>query len=274
MRRWSVFGKLVRCGLRPVPNSPFARCRPSWTFAAMPATYSPCGPEGEQFNTSLASGTAGPEALSVLRRRAAPGGRVGATADGEDRFCSLGADRRGVGTTRAGRAGGGSRRVARPLASRGNAWQLALDELSSFLDRVLALTVPPPDDFPRLMKLLDWTQAAPAPELQVAMGAVLEDAAVLGRRTAEMHGALASVREIPISLRAVHAALPAVRSTRRCGPAAGCVRSLTREAHHLPTPSTCWRKPCWAGEMNFCLHFRALTTERLDAGAHPLPWRL
>jgi maltose alpha-D-glucosyltransferase/alpha-amylase len=80
------------------------------------------------------------------------------------------------------------------VENEGDGWQFTLDELGRFFESVL--TCPPPRDFGTSPSLAD----APKPELIPAdarehAGLYLEAAALLGRRTGEMHLALATPTE-------------------------------------------------------------------------------
>ncbi len=146
-----------------------------------------------------------------------------------------------------------------------DAWQLALDELSGFHDRVLSLTVPPPHDHPRLARIMDWEQTSPSPELQLAIGTVLEDAEILGRRTAELHAILASVRDpdfAPVRYKTHYqrSCYQALRTLQM-----DAFDRLLRESHLLPEAERPSAEALLSRQSELLGHFRALTTERLDA---------
>jgi maltose alpha-D-glucosyltransferase/alpha-amylase len=79
--------------------------------------------------------------------------------------------------------------------NQGDAWQLTLDELSSYFDRVLALRQEvPPHAGADLPLLGPGPPEGPDDVLAGLIGPYLETARLLGRRTAELHTALASDR--------------------------------------------------------------------------------
>ena len=72
-----------------------------------------------------------------------------------------------------------------------------MDDLSGFLERCLAGSEAPPAEYPRLMTLMDWIAASPPPLLVEALGHYLDEARLLGQRTAELHAALGAASENP-----------------------------------------------------------------------------
>jgi maltose alpha-D-glucosyltransferase/alpha-amylase len=81
------------------------------------------------------------------------------------------------------------------VVNQGDAWQYTLDHLSRFYEQAAAL---PPDAFPRTdlsSGLLDADDCELPAKAQEMIGAYLESVRLLGRRTAEMHLALASAPE-------------------------------------------------------------------------------
>jgi maltose alpha-D-glucosyltransferase/alpha-amylase len=78
------------------------------------------------------------------------------------------------------------------VPNEGSAWTHAIGELGRYFERVLTRhrDAPPPDGAP--LPLLDSAQAEPPPAVAAVIGAYRDSAALLGRRTAEMHLALAS----------------------------------------------------------------------------------
>jgi maltose alpha-D-glucosyltransferase/alpha-amylase len=80
------------------------------------------------------------------------------------------------------------------VPNEGNAWKYTLDALDRFLEDALARS--PADEPPLPSGSLVELAAQEAPELaQETIGSFLESARLLGQRTAEMHVALASVRD-------------------------------------------------------------------------------
>ncbi len=81
------------------------------------------------------------------------------------------------------------------VPNEGDAWRYTLDEVRHFFEQALLRKaageeLPPPD-----ATALELSHAAPTDAAQQALGAYLQTAELLGRRTAEMHLALASDRE-------------------------------------------------------------------------------
>ncbi len=73
------------------------------------------------------------------------------------------------------------------VANQGDGWGHALDELSRYFERAAGRDSPPSDPRP----LLELADAAPPAAIQEVTGDYLQTAANLGRRTAELHLALA-----------------------------------------------------------------------------------
>ena len=73
------------------------------------------------------------------------------------------------------------------VANQGDGWQWFLDQLSGFFESVASLPAPRELRAPRLHR----PARSRRPEALEARGTALEAAALLGRRTAEMHLALA-----------------------------------------------------------------------------------
>jgi maltose alpha-D-glucosyltransferase / alpha-amylase len=76
-------------------------------------------------------------------------------------------------------------------------WQRTLDELGDFFERVLTQAGPPPGEFPRLASLHAPAHLALPEGVREVLDDYLEEAALLGRRTAELHVALASAPDNP-----------------------------------------------------------------------------
>src|SRR5690606_30799319 len=76
----------------------------------------------------------------------------------------------------------------------GDAWRFTIDEVVGFFERVLTQGEgKPPPELPA--PLVDLVDAAPPPEATGMIGAYVELSRLLGRRTAELHAALASIGE-------------------------------------------------------------------------------
>jgi len=81
------------------------------------------------------------------------------------------------------------------VPSQANGWEHAVEELRRYLDRVQGRPPIPVDAAART--LLDRAALTPADDVRDAVGGYLESAALLGRRTAELHLALASDLQDP-----------------------------------------------------------------------------
>jgi maltose alpha-D-glucosyltransferase/alpha-amylase len=74
------------------------------------------------------------------------------------------------------------------VANQGDGWRHALDELGQYFECFRERVAAPPDDRP----LLELADAAPPVEIREAIGSSYQAATTLGRRTAQMHLALAA----------------------------------------------------------------------------------
>lgn len=79
----------------------------------------------------------------------------------------------------------------------GDAWVYTLDEIGRYLERIQAATATEESDVSPWLsaKLLDVIDREPPPVAREKIGAYLEMAALLGRRTAELHQVLASAKD-------------------------------------------------------------------------------
>ena len=102
------------------------------------------------------------------------------------------------------------------VPNEGTAWTHAREELSRYFERTLTRhrQDPPPDRTPRAM--LDLAHGRAPARGREAIGAYLDLAALLGRRIAEMHVALASQATIPASRPSRTARSTDARNTSRC----------------------------------------------------------
>lgn len=75
------------------------------------------------------------------------------------------------------------------VENQGDAWSLAVHDVTRFYEDALTLDMPPPTQ--RGKSLFDLAKEDPQPELAGALGTFLAQAQLLGQRTAEMHLALA-----------------------------------------------------------------------------------
>ena len=85
--------------------------------------------------------------------------------------------------------------VSEFVDNEGDAWSFTLDRLAAFLDAQAGSE--PPAVVATTAALLGRAAAGPAPEALERIGGYLSDAALLGKRTAEMHAALASAPDDP-----------------------------------------------------------------------------
>jgi maltose alpha-D-glucosyltransferase/alpha-amylase len=80
--------------------------------------------------------------------------------------------------------------VQRYVSNEGNAWELTIDTLGAFFEHAAAAGGPPPPIRPDPRAILRRT--VDSPQARNLVGTYAEDARILGKRTAEMHLALAS----------------------------------------------------------------------------------
>ncbi len=84
------------------------------------------------------------------------------------------------------------------VANQSDAWVYTLDELGRYLERIeseLAGSPPAADALPEGVSLLDLAETRPPSAAQEMIGPYLQSAAMLGKRTAELHLALATKTE-------------------------------------------------------------------------------
>ena len=82
------------------------------------------------------------------------------------------------------------------VANRGDAWQFTMQALAEYYEKVQRETILPAAEIPHASILELCSQSAPD-EARQRIGPYLDSAALLGRRTAELHLALASARQDP-----------------------------------------------------------------------------
>ncbi len=82
------------------------------------------------------------------------------------------------------------------VANQGDAWQFTLRGLAEYYEKAQRVTTLPPGKIPRASILELSSQSVPD-EARQSIGPYLDSAALLGRRTAELHLALASARQDP-----------------------------------------------------------------------------
>lgn len=78
------------------------------------------------------------------------------------------------------------------VRNQGDAWKYTLQNLEEYFDRISGFDEPPPGDPTLSISLLELTAGQPPPFARETIGVYLSSAALLGRRTAELHLALAS----------------------------------------------------------------------------------
>jgi len=83
------------------------------------------------------------------------------------------------------------------VQNQGDAWKYTLDQVESYFERVLASRIGNQEIHLPRKTLLDLTEETPSQNVFDAVGGYLESARLLGRRTAELHVALASVSDDP-----------------------------------------------------------------------------
>jgi maltose alpha-D-glucosyltransferase/alpha-amylase len=122
------------------------------------------------------------------------------------------------------------------VPNEGDAWRYTLDQIKQYFERALAdgrhsAAVPVPD-----ARLLDLTDQDPPPLVTERLGAYIETARLLGRRTAELHAALASRSDDPLFAPEPFTTLQQrslYQSMRNL--VAQVFRSLRDRLRHLPT---------------------------------------
>ena len=134
------------------------------------------------------------------------------------------------------------------MPNQGDGWSHALDELGRYFDRASGRMYGPDPVTPDPRPLLELADADPPPAALEVIGAYLHAAATLGRRTAEMHLALARDSRRP-GLRpgAAHRGRPGRpgRGSAAPGPA-GAATPCARTVDRLPEPVAAGR-PATAG---------------------------
>jgi maltose alpha-D-glucosyltransferase / alpha-amylase len=84
------------------------------------------------------------------------------------------------------------------VPNQGDAWRYTLDALGRYFERALAAPTPPLAELPFASRtLLDLAERDQSPQIYELVGAYIEQASLLGQRTAELHLALASALDDP-----------------------------------------------------------------------------
>jgi len=152
------------------------------------------------------------------------------------------------------------------VPNEGTAWTHAREELRRFFDRVLSRhrDTPPPAGAPR--RLLEAARAETPPVVREVVGAYLDVAALLGRRTAELHLALASDRATPAFRPEPYAALDHRSKYQSMRNLAGRTLRLLRESIHALPAATASRARELVGHPDRVLQaFAPLLTQKLAA---------
>jgi maltose alpha-D-glucosyltransferase/alpha-amylase len=79
----------------------------------------------------------------------------------------------------------------------GDAWEYTIDTLGAYYERAAAQTEPPPEIDTSTRGLLELSRHEPPPLARDLIGAFLEEARLLGQRSAELHNVLASDDDDP-----------------------------------------------------------------------------
>lgn len=257
LRLKTLLGKEISFGTWP----PFAAA------AGSPGEALPAAPvKTHQFNSSLALGN---RLIWKLYRQSEEGPHpeveIGRLLDTNQQFTHA-APLAGVLEYRESRSGTttlGVLHVHQPIES--DALQRTLDELSDFFERVLTQTEPPPGEYPRLASLPTWTNAVPPERIRELLGGFLDEAALLGQRTAEMHAALQSSSDMifapeaftPLYQRSVYQSMRTSRGQM--------FLALHRRLNELPPETRERAERLLARERELTDWFKSLIDTRLDA---------
>ena len=147
-----------------------------------------------------------------------------------------------------------------------DAWQRTLDELGDFFERVLTQSESPPRACPRPATLSPRAHAAPPESVREVLDDYLEEAALLARRTAEMHAALASAADHPdfapepfttFYQRSIYQSMRSLRLD--------VFDRLRRRLEELPGPTRARARQLLAREGELTRRFRGLLDARIHA---------
>ena len=84
------------------------------------------------------------------------------------------------------------------MPNQGDVWEVTLDSVGAFFEQVAALDTPPPDtDAPAVGAILVASNGALSPTAAETIGEYLDIAGLLGTRTAQLHAALAALKDDP-----------------------------------------------------------------------------
>ena len=153
------------------------------------------------------------------------------------------------------------------VPNQGDAWQHALVAVNDYSQRALAVATPVPGPpTPDARTLLDLAGRDPEPSIEEVVGSFLGLAQLLGRRTAELHGALAA--NDPDSS---FAAEPLTPTTQRSlyqamrGLTGRVFRALRREENTLPEPLRSEATELLEREAELLARFHRLVERRILA---------
>jgi maltose alpha-D-glucosyltransferase/alpha-amylase len=152
------------------------------------------------------------------------------------------------------------------VPNEGDAWNHALGSLGRYYERLLSEGEGLDPDVEHLPPLLRLAEAEPSPLAEDLMGDYLDLAELLGRRTAELHGALASdmtdpaFAPEPITAHYQRALYQGMRATARRR-----LRELRRSARSLSEPARALADEVLAREGEAVAHFEAVIAGRVRA---------
>jgi maltose alpha-D-glucosyltransferase/alpha-amylase len=152
------------------------------------------------------------------------------------------------------------------VPNEGDAWSHALGSLGRYYERLLSEGEGLDPDVEHLPPLLRLAEAEPSPLAEDLMGDYLDLAELLGRRTAELHGALASdmtdpaFAPEPITAHYQRALYQGMRATARRR-----LRELRRSARSLSEPARALADEVLAREGEAVAHFEAVIAGRVRA---------
>jgi maltose alpha-D-glucosyltransferase/alpha-amylase len=153
------------------------------------------------------------------------------------------------------------------VPNQGDAWRYTLDALGRYFERVLATLMPPAEEMPIASRtLLDLAEREPPTQIYELVGAYLEQASLLGQRTAELHLALASALDDPQFAPEPFTALyqQSIYQSMRAQ-ASRTFQVLRRQLKQLPEPTRTDAEQLLLVEAALVARFRALLDHRISA---------
>ncbi|MCM8748606.1 maltose alpha-D-glucosyltransferase [Thermomicrobiaceae bacterium CFH 74404] len=152
------------------------------------------------------------------------------------------------------------------VVNEGDAWQYTLDTLGGYIERVLASQIDPPEVSLATPDLLACAAQEPPPEAYELIDTYIESAHLLGRRTAELHAALASERQDPAFV--PESFTPhyqqSVRQAMRSF-AAQTLQTLRKQLARLPEPVRADAERVLAREASIYETYRGLAQRQIHA---------